>query len=96
MWQGKHYKTYKYTKYENTLMWILPNLAIPTGKLQIDFEFGFRSEKSDIDNPVKPFLDILQKRYGFNDNKVYRITLEKKIVKSGDDYISFIIKPYYE
>ena len=57
---------------------------------RIDIEFGFTSKLSDIDNPVKCFVDILQKKYGINDKDVYEMNLKKVIVKKGG-YIKFSI-----
>lgn len=91
-WQGKRYKTKKYNKYEKDILLMLPPLQIPSGKLNIKLEVGFSNRASDIDNVIKPFLDILQKKYSFNDNKVYKLSIKKQIVKRGSDYISFLIK----
>ena len=64
---------------------------IPEGELFISIEFGFSSRASDIDNAVKAFLDCLQAKYGFNDNRVYEMHLTKKIVSKGDEYIKYNI-----
>ena len=53
------------------------------GKLALNFKFGFRRSNSDIDNPVKPLQDILQKHYGFNDKQVYRLGQWRKYHYSG-------------
>lgn len=91
VWLGRHRKTPKYRQYEQYLLApnILPDITDLEGKLQIDFEVGYSNKLSDIDNCIKPFLDILQKKYGFNDSQVYRLVIEKKIVKKGEEYISF-------
>lgn len=36
-------------------------------------------------------LDILQKRYGFNDSRIYLLTVNKKIVPKGQENITFEI-----
>jgi Holliday junction resolvase RusA-like endonuclease len=92
VWQGRRFKTRAYDLYEKSVMYLLPKLEIPEGKLQIDFEFGFSSKQADLDNGVKPFLDILQKKYGFNDSKIYKATLLKTVVKKGEEFIKFEIK----
>ena len=92
VWQGKRFKTPIYKSYEKQLLQILPKLHIPEGKLQINIIFGFSSSASDWDNPIKPFQDILQKRYGFNDSRVYKATVIKDIVKKGQEFIEFDIK----
>jgi len=73
------------------LLYLLPPLQIPKGNLDIDIEFGFSNVAKDIDNPVKPFLDILQKRYTFDDKRIYKLTIVKKIVPKGSEYIAFKI-----
>ena len=47
------------------------------------------SKLSDIDNPLKPFLDILQKKYGINDRDINELLVKKTVVKKGDEFIFF-------
>lgn len=91
--QGKRFKTNKYIQYEKILKMFLKPIEIPKWNLRIDYIFWFSNAKSDIDNPVKPFQDILCKRYWFNDDRIYEITIQKRIVKKGEDYICFEITP---
>jgi len=93
-WQGKRFKTEMYKSYEELVWFWLPNKKMPKGKLELHLTFGFSSKNSDIDNPVKPFVDILQKKYGFNDRQIYRLKVEKVDVKKGSEFIKFIIKKY--
>jgi len=88
---GKKVKSAEYRTYEKVLKFMLPKLSVPEGKLKIDFVFGFSSSGSDIDNPQKPILDILSKKYGFNDNRIYELTVKKMLVKKGDEYLAFEI-----
>lgn len=90
-WQGRRYKTKLYQQYERIMLAALPNLSIPNGPLSVSLTFGFSNRASDLDNPVKPMLDILQKRYGFNDSRVYTLTVNKKIVPKGQENITFEI-----
>ena len=69
-WRGKRFKTDAYKGYERSLLILLRPLEIPDGQLQIYLEWGFSSSASDWDNPIKAFQDCLQKKYGFNDNKI--------------------------
>jgi len=94
VWRGRRFKTPKYTQYERDISFMLPRMKIPKGKLRVEFEFGFSSSGSDLDNPVKPFMDILQKKYKFNDSRVYEILLKKSIVKKGSEFIRFEITKY--
>ena len=86
-WRGRRYKTPEYKQYERDVCLLLPKKITITNKLFL--EFGFSSRASDIDNPIKNLLDILQKKYKFNDNKIYSLHIEKEIVKIGDEYIKF-------
>lgn len=94
VWQGKRFKTKKYKEYEKTVLSILPKLKIPDGNLKIIITFGFSSKLSDWDNPIKPFQDILQKKYKFNDSRIYKAEIEKVIVKKGNEFIEFKIENY--
>ncbi len=89
---GRRFKTNEYKAYEEQMCYMLPaRYSIPEGNLTLTIEVGFSNRGSDLDNVCKPFIDILQKKYGFNDNRIYEIHLCKKIVKKGEDYISFEI-----
>jgi len=90
-WQGRRFKTPAYKSYEKELLLRLQAGAIPQGELSVSLEWGFSNAGSDIDNPIKPVLDILQKKYGFNDSKIYDLQIKKTVVAKGDDYIKFKI-----
>ena len=91
-WQGKRFKTKKYKQYEQECLLVLPRkIDIPEGKLKVSLLFGFSSKLADADNPVKCFIDILQKKYGFNDNKIYEYSIKKVDVKKGEEFIEFNI-----
>lgn len=91
-WQGRRFKTQAYKSYERDLLLMLPRVDLPEPPFKINFEWGFSNSLSDWDNPIKPFQDILQKKYGFNDKDVYTARIEKKLVKKGKEYISFSIE----
>ena len=90
-WQGKRFKTNRYKNYERDCLFILPKIKVPEGKLKVELVFGFSTKLSDADNPVKCFVDILQKKYGFNDNKIYEYSIKKVDVKKGEEFIEFNI-----
>ena len=78
---------------------ILPHPSktiIPKGKLQIIYIFGLSSSLADNDNPIKPFQDILQAKYGFNDKLIYKTIIEKIDVEKSREFICFEIIPYNE
>jgi len=88
-WQGRRFKTPKYTKYQNDVLLMLPKLIIPSKPFKISLEYGFSNKCSDIDNGIKPILDILVKKYGFDDRDIYEIDIKKVIVKKGSEYVKF-------
>jgi len=88
-YKGRRFKNQKYKSYELELTLKLPPLIVPDGHLELVIEFGFSNAGSDIDNCVKVFQDVLQKKYGFNDNMIYRLVVSKIIVEKGKEYIDF-------
>jgi len=91
-WKGRRFKTDKYKKFEKDMLMILPKFKgnIPD-LICINIEFGFTSKASDLDNPIKMVLDCLQKKYGFNDNKIYELNVRKVITK--EPFINISILP---
>lgn len=93
-WQGRRFKTKEYSEYEEEVLMLLPKMKIPEGNLAVKIRLGFSSKASDLDNPIKPILDILQKGYGFNDKKIYKLEVEKIDVEKGSEFFEFTITPY--
>jgi Holliday junction resolvase RusA-like endonuclease len=91
-WKGRRQKTFKYLKYENDVLILLPRIDLPEPPFCVFYEFGFSSIASDIDNPVKPFQDILQKKYKFDDKLIFEMHVVKKKVAKGKEYIKFKIE----
>lgn len=90
-WQGKRFKTPAYKKYERDLLLLLPQMPIPKAPYQINIEVAFSSKASDLDNILKPFLDVLQKKYGINDKDIYKLSAVKSIIPKGNEFIRFDI-----
>ena len=91
-WQGKRFKTPLYKEYEKEILELLPDkYEIPQGDLQVRYEFGLNT-MADWDNPVKPLQDILQKKYDFDDRRIMKAEVIKKVVKKGDGYFNFEIR----
>ena len=95
VWCGRRFKTPAYKQYEQDLLLLLPKKI---DKIYLDqpmelfIDVGFSSRASDLDNCVKPFIDILQKKYSFNDKMIFKLYVCKNIVKKGREYIDFKIK----
>lgn len=86
-WRGRRYKTKKYEEYENELLNILPELKVEDKRpLRLTVEFGI-STTQDIDNGLKPLIDILQKKYLFNDRYIMELNIKKTVVKKIEHFI---------
>lgn len=97
VWQGRRFKTKDYKIYELLVLSLLRGSKLEikeNDKVMFDIEFGLSSKTADIDNPVKPFLDILQKKYKFNDKQIYEMRLRKTDVQKGQEYINFNYKTF--
>lgn len=87
---GRRYKTPAYKVYKAAVLVLLPrNITVPEGLLRVDLEFGLSSELADGDNPIKPFIDICQAGYEFNDKKIKSYGIEVYDVEEGEEYIKF-------
>ena len=91
VWRGRRFKTQEYKQYEIDLHSLLKPIKLPEPPYKVYYEFGFSSAASDIDNPVKPFQDILSKRYKFDDKLIHEMRVTRKKVKKGSEYIKFEI-----
>ena len=94
-WKGKTTKSAAYLVYQHSLSVLLPaEVNINWSKpLKVCVIFGFSSRASDIDNPLKPLFDTMEKKYaGFNDNMIYQLEVHKHIVKKGNEFISIQIQ----
>jgi len=91
-WKGKRFKSVAYMKYQKRVSMLLPHLILNATNLKVSLEFGFSNKASDIDNPTKQVLDILSKKYHFDDREIYEMNLKKVIVKKGEEYFSFKIE----
>jgi Holliday junction resolvase RusA-like endonuclease len=90
-WQGKRFKTPKYNSYERAVILMLPKLVIPQKPLKLILEFGFSNSCSDWDNAIKPFQDILVKKYDFDDRDIYQAEVRKTKVVKGAEFVRFEI-----
>lgn len=93
-WKGQRFKTPQYKTYEKKLLLLLKKIKVPKGDLTITLKWGFSSKLADWDNPIKPFQDILQKKFEFDDRRVFKAIVEKEIVEKGKEYIEFKLEPY--
>ena len=93
-WQGRRFKSPKYKLWASEIGIQLPQWKKDLSKakkLEVHLEFGFSNGASDIDNPIKPILDVLQQKYDFNDKIIYRLIADKVIVPKGKEYVRVIV-----
>jgi len=90
---GRRFKTDKHREWCKEVAVLLPLKSIPDGPLRLDLTFGYSSHAADIDNGLKTILDALQKKYGFNDNRIYELHVWKDVVPKGKEFIDIHIKP---
>ncbi|MCK5236103.1 MAG: RusA family crossover junction endodeoxyribonuclease [Deltaproteobacteria bacterium] len=88
-YRGRRFKTPAYKQYEKDVLIQLKAMSVPEGELELHIQAGFSNKGADLDNIAKVFIDILQVKYNFNDSRIYHISLYKRIVPKGDEYISF-------
>lgn len=92
-WQGRRFKTPEYKAYEKEMLLTLPNIDYKfSDKINLKITFGYSNSLNDIDNGLKPLIDILQKKYNFNDRYIYELNVKKEIVKKGNEFILIKIK----
>lgn len=89
---GKLTKTTAHRKYINDVGYMLPAIKIPEPPYELYLQWGFSSKASDIDNPTKIVMDLISKKYNFDDKQIHRLVIEKRIVTKGQEYIIFEIK----
>ena len=89
--KGQRFKTSTYSKYEKAVLFLLPKIKLPEPPYKLSLVFGFSNSCADLDNPCKPFIDCLQKKYGFNDKHILELHIKKEIVAKGSEVIQFEI-----
>jgi hypothetical protein len=87
-YQGRRFKTNKHHAFVKHCLLLLPKIDIPEPPYRLIVKIGV-SAQFDVDNSLKPFIDVLQKKYGINDRYIHRIEIEKEVVKKGYEYIYF-------
>ena len=88
-YKGRKFKTDAYKAFEKECLYRLPKTLIPAPPYKLTLWFTFSNARQDIDNTIKPFQDILQKRYGFNDKDIAELHVYKKVGASPS--ISFAL-----
>jgi len=91
-WCGRRFKSKDYKEYEKEVFFLMNNFTITMvegEKLIVNIIFYFKYPlKRDIDNCIKPLLDIMQKKGLYKDD---RYIWELNIVKEQSDEEGFKI-----
>jgi len=95
-WQGRRFKSDAYKAYEKELLHTLPQKKLPKPPYKATFTVGCSSRASDIDNFLKPLIDIMQKKYGFDDKDIYELHAKKLITNKGSEYFTFLLESIEE
>jgi Holliday junction resolvase RusA-like endonuclease len=91
-WQGRRFKTRAYDDYIKECLCLLPRKAqIKAKKVAVNIVFHVKNcARIDVDNLLKPILDILvKKKYIIDDRYIYEIQIAK--VKSKQEKMSIQI-----
>ena len=94
-YRGRRFASTALKSFKSELGYLLPKINVPDGKLKVFYRFGVSSRASDADNLCKAFQDCISEQYGFNDNKIYALSIEKIDVKRGEEFIEFEISRFY-
>ena len=94
VWQGRRFKTKIYKDYEKELFILLKGQKQTKGQVEVILEFYLKYDKtSDVDNFVKPLLDILVKSGIIEDDRNIR-HLDLYKYHSKKDYVNITINKW--
>lgn len=90
-WQGRRFKTPKYKRYCQAVSCLLPKRETITGYINLEVALYLKYfATSDVDNFLKPMIDILVSNRIIEDDKfILKITVEK--FKATEDSICLTI-----
>ena len=87
VWQGRRFKTKDYKDYEKEVTLTLPNEKMDMGFYRVKILFGIKNFlRSDVDNFIKPLMDIIVKKGIIADDRfVLKYEIEK--VRNEPEFI---------
>jgi len=86
---GERYKTQDYRNYKKAVTLMLKRYPLPPPPFFITIICGQSNMGADFDNPVKPFCDVLAKKFGFNDKIIHAGYIAKVEVPKGEEFIMY-------
>ena len=78
-WAGRRFKTPKYKKWAEDMLWLLKQLKPQEKPYKIEIDL-YIAMLMDIDNPIKPILDALTKSGVIEDDRYIEKLIIRKIV----------------
>lgn len=91
---GQRFKTNEYRSYKKAVTLMLKRYPLPPPPFKITLICGQSNMGADFDNPLKPFLDVLSKKFGINDKIFYSGYIEKVEVLKGQEFIAYKIEAH--
>lgn len=89
-WQGRRFKTNQYKDWIERGLYLLRGVEKQTKPYKMEIEF-YIAPQMDIDNPIKMFLDLLQKAGVIeNDRWIVELHIKKIVSKEKKIRIKFL------
>ena len=104
MFTIKRHRTHKYNSYAKRWAEVLVDAKLPDDiedhsemYFKLDMKVGLSSSLADLDNCIKPLLDIIQGNLeGFNDKRVLEIHATRYKARKGEEYIEFTLTQIFK
>ena len=94
-WKGRRFRSDLYTVFRTKLLLLLrrlkPRMPKKSIRLFAHYKWGVSNIRTDVDNPTKPFQDVLFDHSGLKDEHVHFLILEKHKTPKGKEYIEFVV-----
>ena len=91
-WQGRRFATKAYNNFKRVVSLFLNRIRAPQPPdthLFAHYRWGQSNFGADVDNPTKPFQDVLFSHWNTKDHRVVFMLLEKVKVAKGQEFIEF-------
>lgn len=87
-WSKNGHKTKEFKAYEYQLNTILPKrYKLPKPPYKLSITFATKTKQTNIQDPLLPLIDILQRKYLFKMQDLEKIELLKETTDSDKEYI---------
>lgn len=89
-WRGRRFKTDLYQQYERDCFKLIRGTPVK-GEVEIHFQFHYKKHPYDLDNGIKPILDILVKTGMIDDDRYLMKLIAEKFVGVEDKIVIDIL-----